>query len=238
MSKEKIEILDEKSKECAQELIEALEHGDVATARSLINQLEDVRRESLYHELGVFTRELHEQLKAVGIKGVTEHIPDTKVRLQRVVEIMEAAATKTIEQLEETMPFPKEMSQDAKQLLANWEKFERKEMSSGEFKDFYDTMMAFLKGCEENAVTTQTRLQEVLVTQDFQDLTGQSILKVMASVTELEEKLVAMLKITAELLDSKGLETPEQEAKPVVSEKSQEVSGQDEVDDLLSDLGF
>jgi chemotaxis protein CheZ len=86
-------------------------------------------------------------------------------------------------------------------------------------------------------------LSEVLMAQDFQDLTGQVIQKVITLVQEVEEKLVQLIRITS---SSEALPAREPKPRGIEAEgpqmKSQQgadtVSGQDEVDDLLSSLGF
>lgn len=86
--------------------------------------------------------------------------------------------------------------------------------------------------------------------QDYQDLTGQIIRRVIALVEEVEGNLVQLVRISGQRIvdDPQRSERKQSEA----SERMQKgegpsipggdnegvVSGQDEVDDLLSSLGF
>lgn len=78
--------------------------------------------------------------------------------------------------------------------------------------------------------------------QDFQDLTGQIIRKVIDLVHDVEEKLVKLVRITGNKIEEETIvkEGREKLAGPAVPglDQGDQVSGQDEVDDLLSSLGF
>ena len=85
-------------------------------------------------------------------------------------------------------------------------------------------------------------LSEVLMAQDYQDLTGQIIRKVITLVQNVEQKLVKLVRITGNKLDdSKGATDDKKELSgPAIPglDQGDQVTNQDDVDDLLSSLGF
>ena len=113
-----------------------------------------------------------------------------------------------------------------------------------DLKDLYKEMMVFLESVENTANTIHGNLQEILVAQNYQDLTGQAIKKVTNTVTLLEQRLVELVTIAAKANDHLDLnldlggESEKEEGKEGGGEGSIVARNQDEVDDLLSNLGF
>ncbi len=104
----------------------------------------------------------------------------------------------------------------------------------------------FLEHSGSNAALLRKNLNEVMMAQDFQDLTGQIIERVIGLVDDMEESLVELIRLSGKSLrqqhEDKQDEDPLQGSGPVVpgvdDVAANVVSGQDEVDDLLSSLGF
>ena len=233
----------------AQDLLNHLQSGDVAGARTLIGTLNEIREDSLFMELGKLTRELHETLKDIDVGVAAEEIPNARNRLSYVIELTEQAANKTMDGIEATIPMSDQLAKEAGALLQDWGRFKRREMTVEEFRDLYKEMMVFLESVESTAGTIHDNLQEVLLAQNFQDLTGQAIKKVMDTVTDLERRLVQLVKLASEANRSFGEEQDLDEEliiadetdgdeEETADEKGAEVRNQDEVDKLLSDLGF
>ena len=116
-------------------------------------------------------------------------------------------------------------------------------------------MMSFLEVTDENTTKMNQHLNDVLVAQEFQDLTGQVIKRVIALVTEVEKRLVHLIKVASEaervmILEHEDIESDDQhtmlqEVLSYTESSSTEAEGpsvvacsQDEVDDLLGQLGF
>ena len=113
-----------------------------------------------------------------------------------------------------------------------------------EFKSLCIDIDLLLKTTDKESVRMHDLMTDVLMAQDFQDLTGQVIRKVIDLVREVEDSLIGML--TAFGLSSEGSSEP---SKPKVGDNLVEgpivnaaqrdvVADQDDVDDLLSSLGF
>ena len=119
----------------------------------------------------------------------------------------------------------------------------RRELPLNEFKALCHDIQQFVERSESDANRVRELLNQILLAQDFQDLTGQMIRRVIDLVREVENSLVSMLTVFGEQPSNAEQNSPsldvEAEGPIVNAEKRQDVmTGQDEVDDLLSSLGF
>lgn len=237
--KSKDRLLQEDIVSKAQDLVKQLESGDVSAARSMISTLNEIREDSLFNELGKLTRELHESIKGIDVGGAQGADSPSQNKLSYVMELTEKAANTTMDGIENTIPISDDLAKESQKLLEEWGRLGRREMSAEEFRSLYKEMMSFLKSVEESSVSIHDKLQEVLVAQNYQDLTGQAIKKVIDVVSDVERRLVHLIAITAEAgYGGEGGDTGSDDEGSGEAEVKAEVSGQDEVDDLLSSLGF
>jgi chemotaxis protein CheZ len=134
------------------------------------------------------------------------------------------------------------MERQAIRLTDDWSKLRKRMLSKDDFKELSDELSDFLRQTQEQSRILHGSLSEVLMAQDFQDLTGQIIRKVIALVQDVEQKLVKLVRITGNKLDDgKGhKQEAEKLAGPAIPglDQGDQVTNQDEVDDLLSSLGF
>jgi chemotaxis protein CheZ len=242
----------------AEKLVERVNAGDYASAMTVINDLSEVRDQSLYREVGRLTRSLHEAIRNFQIdprnaeqSEALSKMTDASDRLEYVVQMTSKAANRTMDLVEEAMPRASAMRDEAAELRDEWQRLRRREMKPAEFRDLYARMDSFLVTLNADAGATYDNLSEILLAQDFQDLTGQVIQKVTALVKEVEEHLLSLVvmashvdKITGTVHeaseDSREPESAEKGVGPQIKadEREDVVSGQDDVDDLLSSLGF
>ena len=127
-----------------------------------------------------------------------------------------------------------------------------RELQLGDFKLLVNEMEGFLNDGGNDSTKLTGLLTEVLMAQGYQDLTGQIIRRVIELVKEVEDNLVYMLTMFGGVDPKDGLEIVEKpnnfenEADtvkaegPILNADSREdvASNQDDVDDLLSSLGF
>jgi chemotaxis protein CheZ len=124
-----------------------------------------------------------------------------------------------------------------------WDKLMRRDIELGEFKSLCHDVQQFMSNSEHDSNRLRELLNQILMAQDFQDLTGQMIRRVIELVREVESNLVSMLTVfgehTTESLPAVKDNKIEAEG-PIMNAELREdvVTGQDEVDDLLSSLGF
>lgn len=238
--------------EHAKALVVELEAKRYAEADTLLSSLSRLHENGLFQEIGKLTRELHDTLNSFesepNISKLTAlEIPDAKERLNHVITLTQNAANKTLSVVEDTLPRSEQLKKNAISLKAEWDRFTNRDMQVEEFRGLSNEIDEFLQWTAINAVEIHKGLSDVMMAQDFQDLTGQIIKRVITLVQEVEDSLVGLIRITGK----NNLEKPSGEVQnpgknieatgpqvPGLKRESEVVSGQDEVDDLLSSLGF
>ncbi|WP_100639771.1 protein phosphatase CheZ [Marinobacter salexigens] len=245
----------EKLRHQTAELSQCVESGDYAGAMTLINELSEVRDQSLYREVGRLTRTLHEAISNFQIdprspeqKEVLSLMTDASDRLAYVVQMTGQAANRTMDLVEESMPIASSVRGEATALRDEWQRLRRREMQPAEFRDLYGRIDAFFLSLTKDTDTIYNNLSEILLAQDFQDLTGQVIQRVTALVKEVEEQMLSLVVMASHVDQLTGTVhqienqdvSAEQGVGPQVNAEEREdvVSGQNDVDDLLSSLGF
>lgn len=249
-------IADDGSLQLARELVEQLEAGDEEMVTKLLDDLARKRETGLFQEIGKLTRELHDALNSFHldsrIASLTEHdIPDAKERLSYVITMTEQAAHRTLNAVEASLPIAEELQTRSHELRDKWARFRRKDMQASEFRALVPEIDSFLDLTSGHAEKLNSSLSDVLMAQDFQDLTGQIIRRVINLVKDVEENLVQMVRISGQRMrpveggsagsDKAGKEDLSRGIGPQVPgvDKGEDVvTGQDDVDDLLSSLGF
>ena len=249
-------LINEDSLEHARRLVNLLEQGNADEAEKALDALSVARENSLFTELGKLTRELHDTLTGFQLDSkisamAEKDIPDAKERLNHVIVMTEQAADRTLSAVEGSLPLSEQITNRTQHLHDAWARFRSREMSLEEFREMSRELDEFLGWLSEKSPQLQGNLSDILMAQDFQDLTGQIIRRVIQLVQDVEESLVELVRITGERikpvvaqekpLEDQGEKMPDIEAcGPVVPgvDEGNLVSGQDDVDDLLSSLGF
>lgn len=238
-------IVDEENVARVRDLLQCMERGDEEGAREIVDELANVRETTLYQEVGKLTRELHDAISAFGmddrIANLAEHdIPDARERLNYVIAKTDEAANRTLTAIEESLPLCEKLESESGSLHERWQQFRRKELNIDDFRELSRSLEAFLAEQHQNAGQVRAHLTDALMAQDFQDLTGQIIKRVITLVEEVEANLVNLIKVAG--LPERKQDGPKEHDLdgPVIpgKETASTVSGQDEVDDLLSSLGF
>lgn len=240
----------------AKNLVASIESGDVDAANQCIDSLTQLRESMLFQELGKLTRELHNTINNLhsdtSLANLAEsEIPDAKERLEYVITLTEDAANKTLGVVENTLPVAEEMEKRAQALKDQWDRFCSRDMKVEEFRGLTKEIDEFLAWSSENATQVRSGLSDVMMAQGFQDITGQIIRRVITMVQEVEGNLVSLIKLTStQQFSAPGaVNKPETEKEKAIKAegpavpslnkgKDEVVSSQDEVDDLLSSLGF
>lgn len=234
----------------ARQLVETLEAGNDSEANKLLETLASTRDKSLFQEIGKLTRELHDALTNIQVDTrvaqITEtEIPDAKARLNHVISMTEQAAHKTLNAVEETLPLSEQLERRSIVLKKQWDRFRNRNMKVEEFRGLSKEIDEFLDWTANNATLIHKGLSDVMLAQDFQDLTGQIIRRVINMVQEVEQHLVGLIKVSgsrvcsspapvnveAERIKAEGPQLPN-------NNRTDVCNGQDDVDALLSSLGF
>lgn len=241
--------------EQARELVQLLEMEQQEAANELVQGLVVPGSSELFAEVGKLTRQLHDSLKGFQVDPaidnlLIEDIPDAKRRLNHVIDMTEQAANKTMDAVESCLPIADKLNSGISQILPSWQRLMSRDMKVGEFKELCHSLNGFLNQASLDATALQGSLTEVLMAQDYQDLTGQILRRVIELVREVEDSLIGLLTAfghsnlpTVDRPAAVAVKKPKagHEAEgPIIDAQLRDdvVQGQDDVDDLLSSLGF
>jgi chemotaxis protein CheZ len=193
--------------------------------------------------LGHLARSLHDSMRELGydkiIAKAADSIPDARDRLTYIATMTENAASRTLNATEAAQPLQDKLESEATTLNAEWEKLYANQLSVDEFKALAGKTRDFLRDVPVHARATNAQLHEIMMAQDFQDLTGQVIKRMTDVAREVEKQLLELLieHLPPERrvqLEADGLAGPNvhgKNAQGVLTDQAQ-------VDDLLESLGF
>ncbi|PKM11708.1 MAG: chemotaxis protein CheZ [Gammaproteobacteria bacterium HGW-Gammaproteobacteria-3] len=229
------------------QLLAALEQGDEPGVDKLLDELAAIRETQLFHEVGRLTRQLHDAMRNftldARISELAEHdIPDAKERLNYVISMTEQSANQTLTAVEDLLPVAQTLNQQSRKLAGNWERFLVRKMPYEEFKGMSHEITSYFNESRDSLEMMQKGLNDILMAQGFQDITGQIIRRVIALVEDLEASMVGLIRLSGTKSGAtKTVPVPDLPGPvvPGVDDAAGDVAGsQDEVDDLLSSLGF
>lgn len=213
-------------------------------AESEVNPLAGMsdREAKMFSRVGQLTRQFHDMLRELGfdksLESVSSAIPDAKDRLHYIANMTESAAAKVLDAADSIQPLQNELESQSGELVAAWQMVFANKMSTEEFKALAETTLKYLQEVPNKTSKTNDQVMEIILAQDFQDLTGQVIKKILDMVQSLEKGLVEFLMAySPESLHKK--DSGSLENGPVIDTKDPEVvTNQQQVDDLLESLGF
>ena len=144
---------------------------------------------------------LHDNLRELGYNKILEKaaaaIPDARDRLAYVSVMTEQAAERSLNATEIAKPIQDKLAADAAGLSACWQQLFDNQSSapldSDAFKSVVAQTRSYLDDVPKRADATNVQLLEIMMAQDFQDLTGQVIKKITEIVQNLEQQLVQLL---------------------------------------------
>jgi len=194
----------------------------------------------VHQSIGKLTRQLHDALNGLGladkVKGLTGEIPDAKNRLSYIARLTGEAAEKVLNRVDQAKAQHDFIATETRRIGALIVKDPVAAVAKGH-------VMNFLTDVEQSTQLTDQHLTEIMMAQDFHDLTGQVIAKVINLIADIETQLVQLLIQTAPadaIVKAPVVEYQPVLSGPVVSPEGNPdvVTGQSEVDDLLASLGF
>ncbi|MDP2170236.1 MAG: protein phosphatase CheZ [Rhodocyclaceae bacterium] len=200
-------------------------------------------QEVMYNRLGQMARRLHESMRELGydkaLEDTARKIPDARERLTYISQLTEQAASRVLNATDIAIPVQNELELHTRAMGERWDKMFANQLSVEEFKALAaDTRMYFAIAPSQIDITN-VQLREIMMAQDFQDLTGQVIKKVVELVQGFEEQL---LQVLIEVMpEEKKADAPASLLNgPVINAtgRTDVVTSQAQVDDLLDSLGF
>lgn len=228
-----------------QQLIAA---DDRAGVDALFVAHQKLQHDELFQEVGRLTRSLYDAINSLHteVKGQSR-VEEASDSLSFVIKATQSAADKVLDAVDDAQPFATRLQARAEALSNEWKKLGQRQLSVDEFKLLYGQVGDFLNETVDDATTLNDRLQAIVLAQDFQDLTGQVLQRVITMIREVEQGLVALVAHAANVDSALGHDNPEQRSQKDLSQgvgpqvtagSSDTVASQDDVDDLLSSLGF
>ena len=198
----------------------------------------DGAKDDVYDELGHVARQLHSAVVQHGVDGylhrIASEIPDARERLVYVGQLTDRAAHKVLGLVEQGQPECRALRDDAQALCA---KLDAAAVgASTEQAALLAEARRFAEQAAARADQQHETLSEIMLSQDFQDLSGQVIQKVVRIISETEDQLLGLLLKHAPMQASDLKHQPQQDLQgPQVEGKALD---QGDVDDLLASLGF
>jgi len=212
------------------------------TEEAAAGEQEDQSDKPMYERLGGIVRLLHDSMRELGydrsLTDVAEQIGDAQSRLEHIATLTEQAANNVLNALHSGLPAQDRLQEQAKDINARWTKLYAGQMNIEEFKALAGDSQKFSNSVMESTEAEKARMLEIMMAQDFQDITGQLIKKIVGITAAAERELAQLLRDNA---------PPEVKAqidadKPATLMNGPSVGGtamaQDDVDDLLDSLGF
>jgi chemotaxis protein CheZ len=219
----------------------------------------DLTTDRILARIGQLTRTLRDSMRELGIdkhvERAAEAVPDARDRLKYVATMTEQAAEKVLTAIEVAKPIQEQLQQDAGKLDARWAQWYAAPLGRDEVRTLMDDTHAFLGKLPDATAATNQQLLEIMLAQDFQDLTGQVIKKITEIVYVIEQQLLGVLveniaperreqfAATAAALAAEVSSTGSPEGLlngPQINPegKADVMQDQSQVDDLLASLGF
>ena len=212
------------------------------TAETLSNPVTSDSAEQLVNRIGHLTRQMREGMRELGldtgISRAAEAIPDARDRLGYIAQMTERAADRALNAVDLAQPIQDKLSRQAQALTQRWDVWFATPLELDQARDLVVDTRSYLSDVPKQAAATNTQLTEIMMAQDFQDLTGQVITKMMDVIKDMETQLLQLLidnvpadkraEVSTSLLNGPQTRTGSADA----------VDNQSEVDDLLASMGF
>ena len=196
--------------------------------------------DDVHQKIGSLTRQLHTALNELGfadpLRGSMGELPDAQSRLSYIARLTGEAAEKVLGRVEQAKAQHDYIASETRRMVTSLVADPVAAVARGEIYNF-------LTDVERVTQEADGHLTEIMMAQDFHDLTGQVIARVVNLAGTIEQQLVQLLLQTAPAGAAPPLAAPERSEAlqgPVVNPEARAdvVTDQSQVDDLLASLGF
>nr|WP_297355936.1 protein phosphatase CheZ [uncultured Caldimonas sp.] len=190
----------------------------------------------VYQQLGEMTRQLHDTLTQLGfmprLGEITHSLPDARSRLTYIAEKTGEAAEKVLNLVDRAKAEQAQIASETRRIAEAIVADPVKAVARGE-------VMNFVGDVDAATARIDQHLTDIMMAQDFHDLTGQVVAKVVKLAADIEDQLVNLLLKTAPAGQVHKVEQTFLNG-PVVNPEGRTdvVANQEQVDDLLASLGF
>jgi len=190
----------------------------------------------VFQQLGSITRLLHDTMQQLGVMPklqiATDGLPDARSRLSYIATKTAAAADKVLNSVDQAKTEHAAISDATRAMAKAIVADPVKAVASGQ-------VLNFVQDVEARTAAIDGHLTDIMMAQDFHDLTGQVVAKVVTLANDLEDSLVKLL-VQVVPAEQREKVDPNVLNGPVVNAEGRTdvVTNQGEVDDLLASLGF
>ncbi len=196
----------------------------------------------VFNRLGHLARQLHDSLRGLGVDKLlvdtADQIPDARQRLAYIAQMTEQAASKVLNAADIAKPLQEELMARSTAMAGRWDRMFANQLSVDEFKLLAADTRTYFAEAPPKLKISNDQLMAIILAQDFQDLTGQVIKKVVEVVQGMETQLLSVL-IEAMPEERKAAAPEGLLNGPVINAQGKDVvTNQAQVDDLLESLGF
>jgi chemotaxis protein CheZ len=196
----------------------------------------------LVNRIGHLTRQLREGIRELGldksIAKAAEAIPNARDRLAYVAQMTERAAERALNAVDVAQPIQDGLSKQATGLARRWDIWFSSPVELDEARELVVDTRAYLTAVPGQVSATNAQLMEIMMAQDFQDLTGQVIKKMMDVIKDMETQLLQLLIDNAPLEKRQDASNSLLNGPQTTQGQADAVDDQGQVDDLLASLGF
>lgn len=218
---------------------------------------EDQPGDDIVYRIGHLVRMLRDSMRELGldkeVEKAAQAIPDARDRLSYIATMTEQAAERALNAIDRAQPLQERIGTRAKELDARWQAWFEDPMELDQAKELVTETRSFLVEAPDLADNTNKELLEIMMAQDFQDLTGQVVKRMMEVIREMEFQLLQVLldsvpedeerldlqRRTDEIKQAQDRKTSSLLNGPQIRDSEPDVvNSQDQVDDLLAELGF
>lgn len=230
----------------AEQLLEALRQGDEPATRQALMNLTNARESLLFREIGSITRDLHDSLRQFSEDSrldalIARDMPDARERLRYVTTLTEQAANRTLWAAEQALPLTDNLIRRSQRVAERLTALREVHPGNQVLQDAFGPVETYLASVKREGEQVRAQLNEIILAQEFQDLTGQLLHRVILLLERLEGEMVKLIRLVGSTgsgseADSEDATRAEGPALPTA--KAGVVHSQDEVDDLLASLGF
>jgi len=162
-----------------------------------LHNTEEQSSRPMFDRLGGLVRMMHDSMRELGydrsLSDVASQIADAQGRLEYVATLTEQAATKVLNATDASLPEQDKLAADAKDIDGRWTSLFAGNMSIDEIQKLANDSKSFANAVISSTDTEKARLLDIMMAQDFQDLTGQLIKKVLLITQSVERELAQIL---------------------------------------------
>ncbi len=213
--------------------------------------------DEVVQRVGNLIRLLRESMRELGldkeVEKAAEAIPDARARLSYIASMTEQAAERALNAIDRAQPLQNELCDRAQQLEQRWQAWFDAPVELDDARGLVTDTRTYLSAVPEMTQSTNRELMEIMMAQDFQDLTGQVIKRMMDVIRDVEFELLQVLLDNVQDSTGRGelqrrtdeikqaelrRETTLLNGPQINGDEPDVVNSQDQVDDLLAELGF